>query len=184
MTLGKALPDGFVPMALESPLPARVEPDGHLRVQLRPGTWTLELTARHQGPTNTLAMPTTDAPWAAQEVWAFEAHNELRLVAVEGVSAIDPNQTRLPPEWRQFPTFLMQPGKAMRLDEKRRGNADPAPDQLNLQRKLWLDFSGRRLHRPRRDFGHDEQKLAAGDDRATAARARRDWRCRSGDYAR
>jgi hypothetical protein len=31
----------------------------------------------------------------------------------------------------------------MRLDEKRRGNADPAPDQLNLQRKLWLDFSGR-----------------------------------------
>jgi len=143
VTLGKALPDGFVPMALESPLPARVEPDGHLRVQLLPGTWTLELTARHQGPVNTLAMPATDAPWAAQEVWAFEAHNELRLVAVEGVSAIDPNQTRLPPEWRQFPTFLMQPGKAMRLDEKRRGNADPAPDQLNLQRKLWLDFSGR-----------------------------------------
>lgn len=41
-TLGKALPDGFVPMALQSPLPARVEPDGHLRVQLRPGTWTLD----------------------------------------------------------------------------------------------------------------------------------------------
>ncbi len=143
VTLGKALPDGFVPMALDSPLPARVEPDGYLRVQLRPGTWTLELTARHQGPTNALAMPATDAPWAAQEVWAFEAHNELRLVSVEGVSAIDPNQTRLPPEWRQFPTFLMQPGKTMRLDEKRRGNADPAPDQLNLERKLWLDFGGK-----------------------------------------
>ena len=142
VTLGKALPDGFVPMALESPLPARVEPDGHLRVQLRPGTWTLELTARHQGPANALSMPVTDAPWAAQEVWAFEAHNDLRLVSVEGVSAIDPNQTRLPAEWRQFPTFLMQPGKVMRLDEKRRGNSDPAPDQLNLQRKLWLDFSG------------------------------------------
>ena len=104
---------------------------------------TLELTARHQGPVNALVMPVTDAPWATQEVWAFEAHNELRLVAIEGVSAIDPNQTRLPQEWRQFPTFLMQPGKTMRLDEKRRGNADPAPDQLTLQRKLWLDFSGR-----------------------------------------
>jgi len=143
VTLGKALPDGFVPMALESPLPARVESDGHLRVQLRPGTWTLELTARHEGPANSLSMPVTDAPWAAQEVWAFEAHNDLRLVSIEGVNAIDPNQTRLPQDWRQFPTFLMEPGKVMRLDEKRRGNSDPAPDQLNLQRKLWLDFSGR-----------------------------------------
>jgi len=142
VTLGKVLPDGFVPMALASPLPARVEPDGHLRAQLGPGTWTLELTARHEGPVNALSMPATDAPWAAQEVWAFEARNDLRLVAVEGVGAIDPNQTRLPVEWRQFPTFLMQPGKVIRLDEKRRGNSDPAPDQLNLKRKLWLDFSG------------------------------------------
>ena len=141
-TLGKALPDGFVPMDLQSPLPARVEPDGHLRVQLRPGTWTLELTARHEGPASLLSMPVTDAPWAAQEVWAFEAHNDLRLVSVEGVIAVDPNQTRLPQEWRQFPTFLMQPGRVMHLVEKRRGDADPAPDQLNLERKLWLDFSG------------------------------------------
>jgi len=87
-------------------------------------------------------MPVTDAPWAAQEVWAFEAHNDLRLVSIEGVNAVDPNQTRLPQEWRQFPTFLMEPGRVMRLVEKRRGDADPAPDQLNLERKLWLDFGG------------------------------------------
>ncbi|HEX3409943.1 MAG TPA: hypothetical protein VHS07_06655, partial [Candidatus Binataceae bacterium] len=143
VTLGKALPDGFIPMELESPLPARIEPDGHLRVQLRPGTWTLEVTARHEGPATSLVMPIVDAPWAAQEVWAFEAHNDLRLVSLEGVNAVDPNQTRLPQEWRQFPTFLLQPGKVLRLVEKRRGNADPAPDQLSLQRKLWLDFGGR-----------------------------------------
>jgi hypothetical protein len=142
VTLGKALPDGFVPLALDSPLPARVEPDRHLRIQLRPGTWTLELKARHEGAANSLSMPVTDAPWATQEVWAFEARNDLRLVSIEGVNAVDPNQTRLPQEWRQFPTFLMQPGKVMRLDEKRRGNADPAPDQLSLERKLWLDFGG------------------------------------------
>ncbi|HEX4446911.1 MAG TPA: hypothetical protein VH044_09250, partial [Polyangiaceae bacterium] len=35
--LGKALPAGFVPMALDGPLPARIEPDGRLRVQVRPG---------------------------------------------------------------------------------------------------------------------------------------------------
>jgi hypothetical protein len=143
MTLGKVLPDGFVPMELVSPLPARFEPDGHLRIQLRPGTWMLELTARHEGPVNSLSMPVTDTPWAAQEAWAFEANSELRLVSVEGVTAVDPSQTQLPQEWRQFPTFLMESGKVMKLDEKRRGNADPAPDQLSLERKLWLDFSGR-----------------------------------------
>src|SRR5216110_2447025 len=48
--LGRALPDGFVPLSLTSPLPSRLEPDGHLRVQVRPGTWVLELAARHEGP--------------------------------------------------------------------------------------------------------------------------------------
>ncbi len=49
VVLGRALPDGFVAMALDSPLPARLESDGHLRVQVRPGTWTIELRARHLG---------------------------------------------------------------------------------------------------------------------------------------
>jgi hypothetical protein len=44
--LGKALPPGFVPMALTGPLPARLDPDGRLRVQARAGTWDLELVAR------------------------------------------------------------------------------------------------------------------------------------------
>jgi len=142
ITLGKVLPDGFIPIALSSPLPARIEPDGHLRIQLRPGTWELGLTARHEGPVDALSLPPSDTPWPTQEIWAFEAHNDLRLVSIEGVSAVDPNQTRLPQDWRQFPTFLMQPGKVMRLIEKRRGNSDPAPDQLTLDRNLWLDFNG------------------------------------------
>jgi len=83
-----------------------------------------------------------DPDQPTEEIWAFEAHNDLRLVSIEGVSAVDPNQTRLPQEWRQFPAFLMQPGKTTQLVEKRRGNADPAPDQLTLDRNLWLDFDG------------------------------------------
>ena len=31
----------------------------------------------------------------------------------------------------------------MRLVEKRRGDSDPAPDRLALERVLWLDFDGR-----------------------------------------
>ena len=141
--LSRALPDHFVPLAIESPLPARLEADGRLRVQVRPGTWTLTLAARHAGPVAELGLPPVDGPWDPEEVWVFEGRNHLRLVHVEGVTAIDPQQTRLPAAWRNLPAYLMKPGDRMRLAEKRRGDADPAPDRLALERTWWLDFDGR-----------------------------------------
>ena len=49
MLLGRALPDRFLPLSLDGALPARLEPDGRLRVQVRPGTWTLGLTRATRG---------------------------------------------------------------------------------------------------------------------------------------
>jgi hypothetical protein len=140
---------GFVPLSVESSLPVRVEPDGDLVVQVRPGRWVVTLVARLDGPVSALALPpAAEAALGehgvrdATETWAFEAHTDLRLVSVEGVPAVDPTQTRIPPEWRAHPTFAVAPGDTMQLVEKRRGDADPAPDRLALQRTLWLDFDG------------------------------------------
>lgn len=141
--LGRALPDRFAPMSLDSRLPARVEPDGRLRVQVRPGGWVVELTARHEGPVAALALPPAGGPWAAEEVWAFDARPDLRLASVEGVVAVDPAQTTLPDEWKRLPAYRLRAEDTMRLAEKRRGDTDPAPDRLRLQRTLWLDFDGR-----------------------------------------
>ena len=142
VVLGRALPEHFVAMSLQGPLPARLDPDGRLRAQVRPGRFSLELVARHEGPAASLALPAPDGAWPAQEGWVFDARPHLRLVSVEGVTAVDPQQTTLPDEWKQLPAYLMQSGKTMRLAEKRRGDSDPAPDQLSLQRTLWLDFDG------------------------------------------
>lgn len=97
VVLGRALADEFVAMTLDSPLPARLESDGHLRVQVRPGTWTIEIRARHLGPVATLALPPKDGPWAPEEIWVFDARSPLRVVSIEGVPSIDPQQTELPP---------------------------------------------------------------------------------------
>lgn len=140
--LGHALPAGFVPLALGSPLPARLEPDGRLRVQVRPGNWSLVLTARSDGPATTIARPSPDGPWPEQEVWAFDARPSVRVVRVEGVAPVDPTQTMLPVEWRAYPAYLMPPAATMTLVEERRGDADPAPDRLTLARTWWLDFDG------------------------------------------
>jgi hypothetical protein len=142
VVLGRALAQRFVAMSLQGSLPARLDPGGRLRAQVRPGRFSLELLARHEGPAASLALPAPDGAWPAQEVWVFDARPHLRIASVEGVTAVDPQQTTLPDEWRQLPAYLMQAGKAMTLVEKRRGDSDPAPDQLSLQRTLWLDFDG------------------------------------------
>src|SRR5882724_598665 len=142
VVLASPLLPGFVPLALAGPLPARLEPDGHLRVQVRPGAWTVEVTARSTGPVTALSLSAPQGPWAGEEVWVFAARPSLRLVEVGGVPAIDPQQTRLPEEWKKLPAFRLRPGETLKLAERRRGDRPPAPDHLDLQRALWLDFAG------------------------------------------
>jgi hypothetical protein len=141
--LGRALPDGFVPLSISGPLPARLEPDGRLRVQVRAGRITVAIVARHEGPAASVARPDPAGPWDEQEVWVFEARPDLRLASIEGVPGIDPQQTTLPEEWKRFPAYLLKAGDAAAIVEKRRGDADPSPDQLTLRRTWWLDFDGR-----------------------------------------
>jgi hypothetical protein len=144
VVLGPTMLDKQVAMSLDSPLPARLEPDGRLRVQVRPGTYVLTLRSRQTGVTNRFSLaPTEEGQWVKEEVWTFAARNELRFVEVTGVTAIDPQQTALPEEWRKFPAYQVRPGETVELAEKRRGDPDPAPDQLKLERQFWLDFDGK-----------------------------------------
>src|SRR6185503_20383203 len=93
MLLGRALPDHFIPLSLDGPLPARLEPDGRLRAQVRPGTWTLELTARSVSALESVRRPDSGV---AEEVWSFEPVDRLRASAIEGPSSIDPSQANVP----------------------------------------------------------------------------------------
>ena len=140
--LDGALLENMIPLSLHSRLPARLEPDGRLRVQVRPGRWTINLEARQPADTTSLQLPAAVAPWPEQEVWVFFAQNHLRLVEVEGVS-IDPRQTSLPEGWQYLPAYLMKANDSLHLKVIRRGDPEPEPDKLSLHRNLWLDFNGK-----------------------------------------
>jgi hypothetical protein len=143
MLLAGALLPEFIPMQLDSPLPARLEPDGRLRVQARPGRWQIRLTARHPGMLSRLTLPAAlPQPWPGQEVWAFAAQPHLRIVEIEGVPAVDPRQTNLPEDWKNLPAYRVQGGETMDFKLIRRGDPEPEPDALNLRRNIWLDFDG------------------------------------------
>ena len=140
--LGRALPEGFVPLRLSSRLPARLESDGRLRLQVRAGRWRIELVARYPAPITKLSLAVSPEPWPSEEVWVFDARNHLRLVEVEGVTSVDPRQTNLPKQWQQLPAYRMRPGDTLTLKLIRRGDPEPTPDKLTLNRTLWLDFEG------------------------------------------
>ena len=99
VVLGPIMLDKQIAMSLNSRLPARLETDGRLRLQVRPGSWTLFLHARQIGATNQLKAV------GQKEIWVFEAHNDLRLVEIHEATTIDPQQTSLPAEWRKFPAY-------------------------------------------------------------------------------
>ena len=142
VVLGSLLPEGFTALTLQSGLPARLDEQGQLRLQTRPGVWQLELVAHGPSAPKTIQLPKLAAPWPQEEVWVWQAHPELRLVELSGASAVDPRQTQMPQDWKALPASLMTPETVLSLTEKQRGLGAPAPDALKLERDLWLDFAG------------------------------------------
>ncbi|MGE0580676.1 MAG: hypothetical protein AB7P31_00880 [Steroidobacteraceae bacterium] len=140
VSLGPVLPAGFVPIALDSPLPARVDPEGHLRVQLRAGEFTIELTARATGDLAKLSRPEAAAPWPEEETWSWAGDDRLRVAALEGGEGIDPAQANVPQDWRQYPAARVAGQAVLAVVERSRGMAGADGNRLSLVRSLWLDF--------------------------------------------
>jgi hypothetical protein len=157
--LARVLPAGFIPMSLQGALPARLESDGGLRVQVRAGRFELILTARQAQASATLSSPGESGP-ARDEVWSFAANDRLRVAAVEGVAGIDPAQANVPEDWRGYPAFRMAPGSELRIVERSRGLSNTDQNRLHLRRRLWLDF--------------DHEGVTAVDE--VSGTLRRDWR--------
>ncbi|MDY6790019.1 MAG: hypothetical protein SWH54_02005 [Thermodesulfobacteriota bacterium] len=137
--LEKILLKDFIPLRINSPLPARIGIKGELMIQARPGRWEIKIFSRSKNPVHRIR---PEKLAYGQEIWAFKSQNHLRMVKTEGVQSVDPNQADLPSKWKKFPAFIINSGNVMAFKEIRRGDPDPAPDQIHLKRNWWLDFNG------------------------------------------
>ena len=139
VVLGPVLPDALVPLSLDSPLPARLEADGRLRLQVRPGTWQVRLVARGSGVMNEVTLPDGAEQMPDAEIWSYRSNDRLRVTTPEGPVPVDPGQVSTPDEWRELPAFRIQPGETLNIVEQSRGRL-AADNQLQLNRQLWMDF--------------------------------------------
>jgi hypothetical protein len=140
--LAGALLPGAVAVATGGDLPARFDASGKLRVQVRPGSFSVTVTERLEGRPASLSPPDKTPGWPDHEVWVFEANEAIRQVTLSGLNPIDPSRTELPPDWRRLPAFLVEKGSRLAFHELRRGEPEGVPDHLSLRRELWLDLSG------------------------------------------
>jgi hypothetical protein len=138
---GPMLPAGFVPLAINSQLPARLEPDGKLRVQVRPGRWVLTLRARGPEVLNAIGLADPEVNMPGDEIWSYRSNDRLRVTAAEGLPPVDPIQVQVPDQWQQLPAFRIRPGETFTLTERSRGIVS-AGNELSLSRTMWLDFDG------------------------------------------
>ncbi|OOG42592.1 hypothetical protein [Rhodanobacter sp. C05] len=139
--LGPVLPAGFVATVLSGDLPARLENDGQLRVQLRPGQWTVTLASRSIDPLSRVALKLPAAPWPRQEIWSYADDTALRSTRAEG-SATDASQAGVPGDWADLPAYVLDDAAGLAIEQGNRGDEGGQGDQLHLQRQLWLDFDG------------------------------------------
>lgn len=142
LMLGPVLPDGFVATALDGELPTRLESDGRLRVQLKPGRWTVTLDARASAPLARVAVTLPPAPWPRQEIWSYADDPDLRGSHAEG-QATDAAQAGVPEDWHELPAFVMDDQATLNVQPGERGAGQH--DRLRLSRRLWLDFDGKGL---------------------------------------
>ncbi|KRF02355.1 hypothetical protein ASG87_00035 [Frateuria sp. Soil773] len=139
--LGPVLPAGFVATALSGDLPARLEDDGRLRLQLRPGQWTVTLVARGTAPLAKVGLKLPPAPWPRQETWSYADDPGLRSTRVGG-QATDAAQAGVPPAWVALPAYVLDDATGLAVEQGTRGAEGGQGDRLQLQRELWLDFDG------------------------------------------
>jgi hypothetical protein len=138
---GPILPEGFVPMSLRSQLPAKLEADGNLRLQVRPGRWVIYLSARGPSVLNEITGNAGGSNLPDAEIWSYQSNDRLRVTAAEGLPPVDPVQVEVPGNWQTFPAFRAGAGAILSIVERSRGVVSASND-LILKRTMWLDFDG------------------------------------------
>lgn len=143
--LGGILPEGWRLASVSGPLPVAVDEAGRAKVQVRAGKWTLRLEAFRFDDPKEYRFAAGVTPAVAEELVAFRARPDFRVLEIGGATSIDVSQTTFPEKWRELPVFRWDTTTPFRLEQRMRGRGDQKPEGLSLAREWWLDEDGKGL---------------------------------------
>jgi len=144
LLLGPALPEGFVAVALHSKWPARVEPDGRIRVRVTAGEEDVVVGARATGTPSEIKRPAITATWTSgDEVWAFVDRDLFQMNSVEGPPRVPKTALGSYPvqSVEEGNSFAMKDGASLRIVGRPR-LAAAGKDSLKLERVFDIASDG------------------------------------------
>ncbi|MFO1461729.1 MAG: hypothetical protein U1G08_20290 [Verrucomicrobiota bacterium] len=143
--LGPILPEGWRLSSVASPIPMLVDEAGRVKAQVRAGKWTLRLDAFRMDDPKEFRFATGLKPSVADELVAFQARPEFRVVEIVGSPSVDVSQTPVPEMWRSLPVYRWNVAEPFRLEQRMRGMGSQKPAGLSITREWWLDETGQGL---------------------------------------
>ncbi len=174
---GHIIPEGWKIATAEGPLPIAIDNSGQLKVQVRAGKWTLKVEAFRSDNPKEIKYAAGASPATPDQLVAFQARPDFRLVEITGAPSIDVSQTSFPERWRALPVYRWETKGALKLEERQRGMGQLKPAGLTIARELWLDENGRGLTFRDRLNGAQQQTwrldAAAGQDLGSVRNAGR-----------
>lgn len=141
--LGWVLPMSWKISSVRSPIPIAIDEQGRMKAQVRAGKWVIQTDAFSTTAVTNFQYAKNAAPLVSQELIAFQACPDLRLVEIRGVPPVDVSMTTFPDKWKQWPVYQWDCKTPFTLEEKMRGMGMQKPQGLHLQRCLWLDSNGK-----------------------------------------
>lgn len=141
-TLGHLLPEGWKLASVISALPVAIEESGLAKAQVRAGKWKIKIDAFHLTDAPAIGFAAGIKPAVPDELIAFRAKPEFRLVEITGIPMVDVTQTTLPEQWRELPVYRWETSSPFKLEERMRGMGLQRPEGLRIARELWLGESG------------------------------------------
>lgn len=124
--------------SINSNLNARIDNQGTLTVQVKPGSHQLYLVFKIHDFPSEISLVESGEHWPQQEIWAYKNNERLRSTQIEQVAPIDANQGFVS-GWSQFPHYVLSRGESFNIKQRNRGLSHNS-DSLSLDREMWLSF--------------------------------------------
>ena len=142
IVLKHMIPEGFIPIKAHFPFKWAFDKDGNLHLQVRPGIWEFTYVLANPSHIKKVSYWNKDKRLLKPEIWSFKENPSIRRIEIEGATPIDPSQTDMPSQWKNFPAYFIKKGSALILNERQRGDEKRPPNDLTLNRIMWLGFNG------------------------------------------
>jgi hypothetical protein len=166
--IGSVLPEGWKLAKVESGIPVIVDDAGRMKVQVRPGKWTIQLESFRIDNPKEVRYAEGAKPATEDELIAFQSDPGFRMVDISGAPSIDVSQVQFPDQWKEFPVYRWNTSTALTIEERMRGMGLQKPEGLRIERQFWLGEDGKSITYQDKVAGKMQQiwrlDAAAGQD--------------------